>query len=976
MNMPAFSAPKPFQVETAKAALKAFESGRKRFLIADEVGLGKTVVARTIIAEMMEGKRSPLVVFYVASNLNIAFQNRRKLLEVIPIEEREQAEAAADRLTIAAGPANRPTHPHLHLYTLTPDTSVPLLKRHGGLGRMEERALVYRLLAWRFPTLDTSDFRKLCRGRAGEGRWREVVRDLENMKGTRRLQDGFIEKLVNDTFFSKSEAVGESLIAVMEEQKASRIMGRLRNDLALATLSEIRPDLIIFDEFQNFRKLLIDEEKNGRRQDPDPVTQGLRGKWRDSDPAVLLLSATPYRLYSSRLEEAQGKSHHQEFFELIEFLFRPGSKSPEKIREALGEFGKAILSPAPDFKRLEQLREEIQEMLRPVMSRTERHRPDVAHRESKPPRLSADLATEDLQLFKHWVARLKDGANRKGRRHANLTSFAVPYWLSIPLPIQFSSRDYVAWKYANKDPRRNEPRFRGRDRDRLRPLSPWPHPQLRSLNAKLAARNLALPWVAPSLPWWELGGIWSASPGEAKPVNNHEGTQGGKMLIFSRFRAVPPALASLMSFGMEAEWAHRLGHSYRRAGEAQPLQFKADRLPLLALFFPSPTLILHTDPRRQCPLSLREVRLSMNTQVRELMRKFGVSVRRSGRSKPLWKLVAGLECKRQVCEPESGLPDWDEVEQLWHRAAGGAPGQSSLMRDALEKWREATAIELKEVTETEIATLAEFALAGPGVVVGRVLHRFNPACVTGDGFGAILQASWNGLRLYLNNAWFKAALTRRGRFYTDSILEAVVAGNLESVLDEHLWIMSQLDADAVPDFCTNLKKVLGLRAGRHQVFEPGKQDGFTLRCHAAVPFADAKVEDGTQGGEQRVRTDELRRAFNTPFWPHVLTTTSLGQEGLDFHVWCRQLLHWDLCHSPLDLEQREGRIQRFGGLSIRVALANHLKQQALAKAAGSQSPWCVLAEMAEQGYSKDSSGLKPWWVCEDERLDRLVKRNR
>ena len=52
------------------------------------------------------------------------------------------------------------------------------------------------------------------------------------------------------------------------------------------------------------------------------------------------------------------------------------------------------------------------------------------------------------------------------------------------------------------------------------------------------------------------------------------------------------------------------------------------------------------------------------------------------------------------------------------------------------------------------------------------------------------------------------------------------------------------------------------------------------------------------------RSDELRRAFNAPFWPYVLATTSAGQEGLDFHTWCSRVPHWDLCSSPLDLEQR------------------------------------------------------------------------
>jgi hypothetical protein len=85
------------------------------------------------------------VVFYVSSNLNIAHQNRAKLLELLPTEEEQKAaSSSADRLTLAANPRNRPSHDKLHLYTLTPDTSVPMYRRRGGFGRMEERALILR----------------------------------------------------------------------------------------------------------------------------------------------------------------------------------------------------------------------------------------------------------------------------------------------------------------------------------------------------------------------------------------------------------------------------------------------------------------------------------------------------------------------------------------------------------------------------------------------------------------------------------------------------------------------------------------------------------------------------------------------------------------------------------------------------------------------------------------------------------------
>ena len=83
---------------------------------------------------------------------------------------------------------------------------------------------------------------------------------------------------------------------------------------------------------------------------------------------------------------------------------------------------------------------------------------------------------------------------------------------------------------------------------------------------------------------------------------------GGKLLVFSRFKAVPTALASLLSFNLEASFAHRLRRNYRLAGKAQPLQFKDDRPTLPALFFPSPTLIAFTDPRLKPVSSLGEVR--------------------------------------------------------------------------------------------------------------------------------------------------------------------------------------------------------------------------------------------------------------------------------------------------------------------------------------------------------------------------------
>jgi len=829
-----------------------------------------------------------------------------------------------------------------------------MYRRRGGFGRLEERALIFRLLNGRFPSLGTDKFSRICRGnQAREASWTWALQQHEHIEGVRELQNRFIDALAGDQHLKLPRVDAESLSAAADRERPSRLMGSLRTALAIAALHEVRPDLVIFDEFQKFREILIDRS-NGS---PDPVTRVLRGGTGVKGHAVLLLSATPYRLYSSRQDEAASFSHHQDFFELIRFLFDHDSDAPKKIEHAFLEFGaKMLAKETPDSAELRKLRDDIQARLRPVLSRTERQPSDLTlpFNENHP---VSEIRSEDLRVFKHWVARLQAGENQR-RGKFELMAFAVPYWQSVPLPIQTMGTGYVAWRRADRrHRRRDEPTLRRSQRDRLEAPKLWPHPQLRVLNKIVPASRLALPWVAPSLPWWGLRGPWS-----------EPGASGGKLLIFTRFKAVPPALASLLSFDLEASFAHRLD-SYRRAGEAQPLQFKGDRPTLPALFFPSPTLIAFTDPRRDKPSNLAAVRNSMRRQVGQLLKqRLKVQVRKGGRKRPLWKLLPALEYTRARLVLDTSLPSWLQL----HSHFRNATGQAEVVQQILPQWNEIAQAGLSWVTEGEVAALAEFALSGPGVVLGRALYRFDRNCIATKQYGRLLDASWNGLRPYLNRSVFQAALSRRGQSYTKAILEAVVAGNLESVLDEHLWITSRLDADAIERFPSDLLKIFGLREGRHRLYEPGSSDeNFSLRCHSAMPFADAKVENVVTGGESRLRTDDMRRSFNTPFWPHVLATTSLGQEGLDFHVWCRQLLHWDLCPSPLDLEQREGRIQRFGGLSVRSALAAKLGQRALNEAAGDSSPWEILAGHAEHDFSRDTSGRSPWWTCPDEKIDRL-----
>lgn len=108
------------------------------------------------------------------------------------------------------------------------------------------------------------------------------------------------------------------------------------------------------------------------------------------------------------------------------------------------------------------------------------------------------------------------------------------------------------------------------------------------------------------------------------------------------------------------------------------------------------------------------------------------------------------------------------------------------------------------------------------------------------------------------------------------------------------------------------------------------------------------------------RTAHARVAFNSPFWPFVLATTSVGQEGLDFHLYCHAVVHWNLPSNPVDLEQREGRVHRYKGHAVRKNLAMACRESALTNS--SPDPWHGLFEAGERLRDPGQSELFPYWV--------------
>ncbi|MGE0769881.1 MAG: DEAD/DEAH box helicase [Hyphomicrobiaceae bacterium] len=726
-----------------------------------------------------------------------------------------------------------------------------------------------------------------------------------------------------------------------------RFVGRLRRALAYTILTAQPPDLVILDEFQRYRDLLAKANRT------DPLI-GALFEPRSSPPGLLLLSATPYKLFATRLEENRGAEANREFFELLEFLGgASGAALQADAKESFAKFGNAILSIAraapgsPDsvqfVEEARALRGHLQSMLAPYVSRMEREPTSDESAHTTP--LEATLDAADIRAFRHLATSFKP-------EHAWA---ALPYWLSVPLPAQALGIRYQAWNHA----RRGGTILKDRSLVKLTvetrrnyslPRS-WPNPKLRALKDVTETEALALPWVRPSVPWWPLGGAWAQAKHESK------------LLVFSRFKATPQSVAALTSLRVEAGLLARTG-GYDQVWKRRRLQAGPGRLPTIALFHPSPLLIRATDPLA-VGLKSGVPRDVVRKQLIEALKGLKIQVirgvgKKSQRRKPLWMLLSALERK-------SG--DAVLAESAWGAIARG----DQQLEDLLDDWHAKR--EIDWISGRELEDLVAAAMASPGVILGRALRRHFKDVLADRALHELVRLSWQGLRLYLDKPVFWAVMPKGKPVKV--LQRACLQGNLEAVLDEHFWMRRQSLPTRELGLVQDLQEALNVSVGSfsfHSI-SPSGEPRIRVRCHAAVPFGSTEDEErnasGAAGEPAPPRSDEIRNAFNSPFWPHVLATTSVGQEGLDFHTWCSRILHWDLCSSPLELEQREGRIQRYAGLAVRRRLAALLQSELGDSIAGASSLWDRIEEAANARY-RDASGLAPWWVLDGAYVERFV----
>ena len=221
-----------------------------------------------------------------------------------------------------------------------------------------------------------------------------------------------------------------------------------------------------------------------------------------------------------------------------------------------------------------------------------------------------------------------------------------------------------------------------------------------------------------------------------------------------------------------------------------------------------------------------------------------------------------------------------------------------------------------------------------------------------------------------------AAMECRGvaSVHWKNLLSYACEGNLQAVFDEYAYTLRPMGDDLAPEKMV-LRIHQGLTGGgddpdfhnveaRHWVATPvwnnsqKHLDRMSMRTNIASAFMESKSKIK---GEDTVSRVKLRNAFNSPFRPFVLISTSVGQEGLDFHQYCRKICHWNLPSNPIDLEQREGRVNRYRGLSIRQSVVRRYGNMAFKPGV----IWDQLFNVAERREVTDgggaTSGLLPNW---------------
>lgn len=910
---------KDFQDCTAKRIFELFtKQNQERVLLADEVGLGKTIVAKKVIdlygkwrKDNERIKDDHFVVVYICSNINIAQQNAEKL-GITDTMDITQSRLSMQSWQIYSKSLQK--HEYAQLIPLTPNTSFTMTS---GCGTKEERAFMYACLR-QLDELKCHDkkLRSYFKMSAGES-WNTLPDDYTSPN----RRDGF----PTDEFYSVMKAKlkdklcedgNELLISRLKNYithseevsypETKRLVIRLRKLFAEISLDMLNPDLVVMDEFQRFRELL------DKKDDEEHMLVNKFFDLKDNKNAtrILLLSATPYEPYTTleALNETNVDEGYKDFFRLMRFL-NEGNKQNADFETVWKDFSEKLTKGNIAVLKVSKARAE-DEMYH-VMCRTERININNTDVTGVRP---VDISKGDVLSYCQ-MERLLEACEQRDRQSGcrGFRSYHVPmdYVKSSPYLLSFMDH-YDLKTHIMKTS------FKDHTDEIFDVLTPkkqqvllkydwiWWYRDIPSNNARLDAikkmlfsdsHSERLLWVPASYPYYSThGSVFEKNK------------DFSKILVFSAWEMVPRMLSVMLSYEAERLTIGRNSklHYALERHRTTPLNDDAERL----FCYPSHWLASLYDPKDYFGQTANDIRKSINRKIRE-----------------------AILAKR--------------VRMLDHL------GSKSVL--AFLQYMDGKLDDVAGIPSKAVGLLADMAIASPSVCMFRLL-KYHAVDNVDDCCRRIAQRFVSLFNRRESQA--VVDLESNKETYLMRVADYCVKGNLQSVLDEYAHMFNKQGDDlcaAMEDGFTETTPTfdIDMYTGKEKISKK------PMRIHYAVSFANVKVTEKSINRSATVRT-----TFNSPFRPFVLASTSVGQEGLDFHWYARKMMHWNLPSNPVDMEQREGRINRYECLSIRRNVAHRY--------GGVWHTWQEMFDLASKEFKKSWSDLVPYWCLPPEMEQKMV----
>lgn len=979
---------KDFQKATVERIDYLYRMGQNRILVSDEVGLGKTLVARGTIAKFAklryeEGDNLVKIV-YICSNATIAEQNIEKLRIVknVGVENAAYSRLSMQHLNIFMQEFDENIlNSYIQIIPLTPATSFNI---NNSQGIVQERALIYAILK-RVPRLKRYEpemdriFRytvRLSNWQEHKNYWESQV-EICNKKSKGKYISFMVDKIMD--YWDDIDDLIDLCKSVRNEEEDLKFrptIVKFRMIFADISLNRLDPDLVIMDEFQRFKHLLKDDE----RIEMNKLTSKF---FKMDDMRILMLSATPYKMYSTLDEifEDDEDSHYSEFFELMKFLM--DSKEEEsQFRNIWNSYSVELKEFSNDNTSFILAKNNAENALYNNICRTERISESQLEDFIDDSSFSNSLTilNEDIVSYKNVQSLLDDiGLNIKVpvdyvKSAPYIMSFMKDYNLKKKIENYFSSNLHEINKmnmdtfWLDYD-----------DIDNYRQIS-YNNARLKNLMGHVLKSNAEkLLWVPPSMPYYKLKGAFE---------NCEEFT---KTLIFSSWEMVPRMISSLVSYEIErrtiGQLENRNEHYFSK--NRYPLSrlnfsLKNDRpsqMSLFTLLYPSLYLIDAYNPKDYLNRnqSLNDIEKEIKEKIKQGLDK--ISCINSKQTDPKWYYLAPFLLDKINDEELVGW--WfEDIELLINTNKDFNDNGFKVHFNTLKQEYMYYFNNLGKKPDDLLDVLCDIALASPAVCAYRLYEReFDYDDSLMQYYNQFSMEIARNFINFMNRPESISVVDLCYKSVSDdaywkNVLKYSKDGNLQAVFDEYVHLLSSglygSSKDKLAIINDKLLSSFNLTTTRYDFdtfdsfksrMRSGKDRSPSLRTHFAVAFTKGRSDD-----KDINRKKSVRDAFNSPFRPFVLASTSIGQEGLDFHNYCRKIVHWNLPANPIDLEQREGRINRFKCLAIRQNVAKRYGHMNF----DSNNIWDELFKKACECEKNDQcSDLIPYWGVNE--TDDMIK---